>query len=428
MRSRSFLYGCGALILFLAFGWGVLRLFQLRFASGDVYPAYSSLRTDPLGTKAFYDSLKELPLSVERNYRTWDRIERDAPVVLLFGLQTWGFDMVSHDEVQDIETRLSGGDRLVFSFLPVPKWTEEMSQEEKRKREETEKREKSEAEEKKTPPPDGEASKKKQDKGSDETRKIPGAAMLSPRWGFQIAYTNLVENAGEAPVEARAVHVEGGDKGSVSWHTAAYFDRLDPAWRVVYTFDHRPVVIERSKGRGTIVLASDSFFVSNEAMRKERHTDLLLWLLGGHRHVVFDETHLGVEEEPGVAGLMRKYRLHGLMAGITLLALLFVWKNSTSFVPPFDEKAGLATGGASETAPDGTGFVNLLRRNVGNAQLMDVCYEEWNHGEGNRHVSPGVREQIRSLMAEDRQRAGRDRKPLRTYNAICRVLERKRGA
>ena len=37
------------------------HLFQLRFEQGDIYPAYSSLRADPLGTKVFYESLETLP-------------------------------------------------------------------------------------------------------------------------------------------------------------------------------------------------------------------------------------------------------------------------------------------------------------------------------------------------------------------------------
>ena len=36
-------------------------LFELRFAAGDVYPRYSSLRSDPVGVRALYDSLARLP-------------------------------------------------------------------------------------------------------------------------------------------------------------------------------------------------------------------------------------------------------------------------------------------------------------------------------------------------------------------------------
>ena len=48
---------------------GVVKLFLLRFQAGDVYPAYSSLRSDPLGSRAFYRSLQNLnKAAVSRNY------------------------------------------------------------------------------------------------------------------------------------------------------------------------------------------------------------------------------------------------------------------------------------------------------------------------------------------------------------------------
>ena len=61
------------------FALGVGHLFQLRFSLGDVYPPYSTLRTDPLGAKAIYEALAAQPaLSVERNLRPLDQLARPA--------------------------------------------------------------------------------------------------------------------------------------------------------------------------------------------------------------------------------------------------------------------------------------------------------------------------------------------------------------
>ena len=54
--SLFLLAGCAAILTL-----GLIRLFKLRFEAGDVYPAYSSLRSDPLGTMAFYESLGKVP-------------------------------------------------------------------------------------------------------------------------------------------------------------------------------------------------------------------------------------------------------------------------------------------------------------------------------------------------------------------------------
>ena len=57
------------LICAAAFGFGLFQLFKLRYEVGDVYPQYSSLRSDPLGTMIFYESLEQFPhLSVRRDF------------------------------------------------------------------------------------------------------------------------------------------------------------------------------------------------------------------------------------------------------------------------------------------------------------------------------------------------------------------------
>ena len=63
-----------AILALLGFGWGLWQLFTIRFETGDVYPPYSSLRADPLGTKALHDSLNSLnALRVGRNFRPLGR-------------------------------------------------------------------------------------------------------------------------------------------------------------------------------------------------------------------------------------------------------------------------------------------------------------------------------------------------------------------
>src|SRR5207245_8920088 len=100
---------------------------------------------------------------------------------------------------------------------------------------------------------------------------------------------------------------------SVVWHTALYFDRPGASWRVIYARDNHPVLIERRFGSGSLVFSADSYFVSNEALRKERLPKLLAWLAGRNTTVLFDETNLGVMESQGIAALVRNYRLRGLV-------------------------------------------------------------------------------------------------------------------
>jgi len=50
-------------------------------------------------------------------------------------------------------------------------------------------------------------------------------------------------------------------------------------WRTIYSRGTNAVVIERDFGKGSVVIATDSYFVSNESMEQDRHADLLAWLM-----------------------------------------------------------------------------------------------------------------------------------------------------
>ncbi|MGA2555338.1 MAG: hypothetical protein ABSG04_03605, partial [Verrucomicrobiota bacterium] len=119
---------------------------------------------------------------------------------------------------------------------------------------------------------------------------------------------------------------------------------MDTNWQTLYQRKGHPVIVQRAFGPGSLVLSTDSYFLSNEALRRERHAELLAWLVGPHPDVIFDETHLGVEERPGVAGLMRQYHLQGVLLALALIAALFIWRNSLPLVPPPAARPDAASG------------------------------------------------------------------------------------
>ncbi|HUB80406.1 MAG TPA: hypothetical protein VMB03_16495 [Bryobacteraceae bacterium] len=62
----------GFVIVLLAavFTFGLIRAFSIRFATGDVYPDYSSMKASPSGAKLLYDALARTPgLGVSRNFQ-----------------------------------------------------------------------------------------------------------------------------------------------------------------------------------------------------------------------------------------------------------------------------------------------------------------------------------------------------------------------
>lgn len=75
--AATIITACFLLILF--------HLVSNRFAVGDVYPSYSSLRSDPIGAKALYDSLEILHRGPRRTYIPLSDFKASNATLLLLG-------------------------------------------------------------------------------------------------------------------------------------------------------------------------------------------------------------------------------------------------------------------------------------------------------------------------------------------------------
>ena len=106
---------------------------------------------------------------------------------------------------------------------------------------------------------------------------------IKEHWGFGFSYNdNLpVKNKDQKYLTLEATSHRPDLPAAISWHTNLYFEVFDDSWQTLYSVDDKPVIIERTMGKGTLVLCADSYFISNEALRSERHPQLLVWLLGG---------------------------------------------------------------------------------------------------------------------------------------------------
>src|SRR5258706_5367335 len=107
------------LLVLAGFCYGLNAIFKLRFESGDIYPPYSSFRTDPLGTKALYESFDHL-LSVERNFRPLLKAEsgRDS-VLFVLGVQPRQLRLVE-GEGTDLADYVTTRARLMSTLFFAP--------------------------------------------------------------------------------------------------------------------------------------------------------------------------------------------------------------------------------------------------------------------------------------------------------------------
>ena len=358
LKNRTLLW----ILLFtvlITFCYGVIHLLVLRFKTGDVFAPYSSLRSDPLGTRALYDSLVRLgTLSVQRNYEALSRFGSGQDTTVFYlGVKARKWEYVWEDLLEPLEKIATQGGRLVVSFLPEvnpPDKTDASTSQSPDPEKLTPGQsnppsniEKNNAKQHKSEASDVAKSKSGRPKKSGEipsrkkSEKKCECAYLQERWGVSFGYQK--QFSPELKIKANGVGQSESDVQfpPVSWHTALYFKGLDPSWKTIYTLYDQPVIIEKAMGQGSIVFTADSFFVSNEALLLDRNPELLTWLIGPNSRIVFDEHHLGVTKTRGVAALIRTYRLQWFFVSIALLAVLVVWKNATHFVPPHRFEAHL---------------------------------------------------------------------------------------
>lgn len=363
---------------------GIGNLFRLRFRAGDLYPPYSTFRADPLGARAFHDSLAALPgYTVTRNLAPPSRLAGGTNTVLLFLGDTVSArpnaDRLSEEGAGAMRRFMLAGGRLVVTLQPRERIATES---------------------------DG--------AGTNDCCTLTN-------W-LETAFAQLPP-AVSATATATAAGVALGLPPFLECHTRLCFTNPAPAWRTLYACAGRPVVMERPFGRGSLALSALSYEVSNESLREARQTGFLLWLLGGRHQVIFDETHHGVQESPGVMSLVRRYGLTWALANLLLLAALFIWRNSGTLVPvdAAAEEPEMALAAGRDSA---AGLANLLRRNLAPGGLMETCLAEWRRtAEAGAHLPAATVSRITALIEAERQRPERQRSPERLYNAICELTQ-----
>jgi hypothetical protein len=361
--------------LVVGFLYVVISIVMTPLERGELYPAYSSLRADPLGSKILYESLAELPgLRVERNFKFVATLLGTAPGTLFFiGDSGPSWSSESEEQVKQWETLAAQGWRLVFVFVNA------------------------------LPALDGNFEVfKKEDKKKDKKAVFKAPPILA-RWGLRLKLRS-------ATAEERA----GLD---ATPRTSALYFETDSSWKVVDSeADGLASHVEKAMGKGSIVAVSEIFPLSNEGLREDREGELVSRLVGANKRIVFDEFHHGVTQAGSIGTMVRRYRLEGAAALLMLTGLLFIWRNATSLLP-----LRLASEEAIVLGRDTKqGMLSLLQRSVARDDLIAVCLAEW---EKARPLFPGASE---ARFAIARQHPAEKETPAAAYRRIHQALtERK---
>jgi len=378
---------------------GTWHLMALRFRSGDVYPPYSSLRSDPLGCKVLYDTFDHISsLDVRRHYSDLGTIQtRPGDTVMILGLGADDLDSLG----EDLDQLAAGATRVVVSLQESGRKTREQDNQSS---------------------VDSDA-KDEGGEGSGSAGEAAPPERKGGQWDLGLKLSAAIANSSgryTAVLSTGSVNLPE----TISVSSPVYFHDQTGKWQEVYSLEEGPVMIQREVGQGRIVLISDSYPVSNEALRWELYPRLFSWILSETRNVIFVESHLGVRETRGIMSLVKRYRLIPLLSCIAVIVLLVVWKMAVPLAPVPDTAAS-DEGYIISEKDQFTGLVSLLGRNISSRRVVGLCLTEWRKS---HRQDPGGRGKKSPVLKNLPSLDDAARDPVKTYNRINKILnERLQG-
>lgn len=352
-RKNKILAYCLVLATIGTFIVVALQTFEVRLETQEGYPVASSFRADARGCRALYESLHRVPgVQTARFLRTFSNLPpADGRSLVIAGIDPQTNTLRVQDR-KSLSAWAESGGTLIIALAVDDKNSGQAGS------------------------PDYElvVPQKEQSSPSPNLKSTPPSEefWIETLQGAGVHVFRHVDSSARHHFVSRVFATSG------SWLGPLYFRDLQSPWRVVAEADHLPVVIQRSLGRGNVVLVADSYLLTNGSLATDRETGFLGWLFRKSSTVLFDESHFGFMENPGVVSLARRYGLESAFFVLLILALFFVWANRYSLVPKSASRSAeslIVPGKGGETV-----FLNLLRRSLPTKDLLSTCAELWRKG------------------------------------------------
>ncbi len=386
------------------FGFFMVHLFFLRFQTGDIYPPYSSLRSDPLGTSALFESLEHLKsVRAVRNYYPVERLKSLEDITLFFlGIPFNKRHLISKKEYERIEKLMTSGTRLVVSLRPVS--LKAAAKPSKKNKDNTK-------------------------KDTDKTQKEPADADAASMDFFKTigvsVHTQKKDRDHDKPFSVQAVSPDTS-VNPLSWPLGLWFEPLSEDWQTLLTAEDKPVMIEKKWGQGSIVLAADSYIFSNESLKNNTDRYLLSRLCAAKPVMMFDEFHFGIQKRLTIATLIRKYNLYGPMVIFVVFIVLIIWKRTSCLIPPGvqNEDSDLLSNSSELIKPKDnlSGLANLLTHHIAGTDLINECRSAWKAAFVKDNIASKKYANLYEKILARPSHIKRKTDPVDEYNRICRIL------
>lgn len=352
-----------ALLLFII---NISSLMQQRFERGDIYPHYSSLRKDPLGCSLFFESLEQLNDLNVQQYFSEPPESRNQRTQFLIGVPLGSFNIVK----QAFQSA-ADGDQVVISFQTHSRIS-----------------------------------------GQDKL------AIQREEWmkhfGFEIG---LSSHQSEKRIEL--------NQQLYPWYSNLTFQHLTPKWNEELPLNSGNArAIQAKWGQGNIWLYTDSYLFSNECFDQSPPLSYLSQFIPQSSNIIFNEVHHGIESHIGISDLVARYHLQGVVLGVILLALLYIWSCSIPMIPKHASfnKALQSTEHSSQS-----GLKLLLERSLSSSQALKQCLIlAKQHG---KRYGPIFRDQLEQEIDKDIKRLDsqnlQEDEIVRLYNHYSQLISKR---
>jgi hypothetical protein len=383
-RNMSLFIVIGSLAVFLG---GVYYLLLIGYQA-EQFPEYSSRNTGRRGVQALINSLRSVDgLHVRRNFSNLPQLNNGTrETIFLVGVTP---DQLKQDTFgRTLTDLLNDRDRVVLSLTPVIPWFEQFEK--------------------------------------PFTPRPPDRTIVMNEAEIQSSSSALSGITPAGTVENNALKQASRTSSSrLSPPTLPIRSRvnveLSDDWNTHYELNDQPVLAEHKGHRGELVLLTGSYLFTNHALRDHRVPELLSYAVGNSQRVVFDETHLSIRSKPGIMNLAREYGLTLFVVALLGLGGLYLWKNSSSLVPPYPQRSWEPEQQAMMGKDEHLGLYNLIKSRISSEQLLQLCLDEYR-----KDVDRGWIRDVNLEEAEQSLQSGsgpdKEEQLVDTYRELSRLL------
>jgi hypothetical protein len=123
--------------------------------------------------------------------------------------------------------------------------------------------------------------------------------------------------------------------------------------------------------------------------------------------------------------LIQKYRFHWFILTVGILVILFIWKNSISFVPPPNTTRSQPGKDVISDRDSTQGLISLLRRNIPTGRLLQTCAGEWERSvQPEKWFQSDRLMQIKLVLQKIETQSPKSIDPVSGYRRISKIISK----